>query len=279
VQFKEKFIAYVDILGFKQLVAAVERGERMSLPALVSLTAEKLGRPNARRFFEQYGPRLCPAASYIQKDLDFVVTQVSDCAIFSAEVSPAGGINLIGEVWLAVTELLVQGHLCRGYITRGNICHTEKLLLGTGYQNAFANESGVKAFQRNADERGTPFVEVDATVRDYLANSQDACVRDMFARHVKTDGIATALFPIQQFCSKFAISAGFDAAKQKASNNNLRQTLRRIKGLVREHVDHSNIKAVQKSEHYLNALDVQLEVCDQTDRFIDALSRPFGQPR
>jgi hypothetical protein len=273
MEFKEKFIGFVDILGFKQLVASAESGNGISLPEILELV-EKLGRAGERQRFERHGARMCPAAPFVQRDLDFRATQVSDCVILSAELSPAGGINLIDQAWMAVTELLVRGILCRGYITRGKIYHTDTQFIGSGYQQAYDGEGKVVAFRRNAEERGTPFVEIDNSVRDYLQTCGDPCVKEMFSRLVKDDGTVTALFPFQQFCAKFMITPGFDPVKQKASNQNLRVWLRAMKEKVAKHVDQSNPSAVMKLEHYLTAFDAQLAICDRTDEVIEALARP-----
>jgi hypothetical protein len=279
MEFEDKFIGFIDILGFKQMVAAAERGEGLTLPQILALTA-KLGRVGEREQFEKHGGKMCPQATYLRRDLDFRATQISDCVVISTEISPAGGINLINQAWLAVTELIARGVLCRGYITRGKIYHTESQFIGTGYQKAYhKGENEVKAFSRHADDLGTPFVEIDSEVRDYLAQSPDACVREMFSRLVKDDGTVAALFPFQQFCSKFAITADFDAAMQKKSNDNLRVWLHSLRERILYHLDRNNAKAVMKTEHYIAALDAQFEICDRTDHLIDALGRPFPGPR
>lgn len=274
MDFKEKFIAFVDVLGFKDLVARAERGDGLPLVKILELLP-KLGRAGAREFFEKYGPKTCPAAVRVQRDLDFFATQVSDCVIMSAEISPAGGINLVEQAWGAVTEMLTKGLLCRGYITRGNIYHTREHFVGTGYHKALAGEAAVTAFRKGADERGTPFVEIDASVREYLLATKDRCVVDIFDRLVEHDGTVTAIYPFKQLCAKFAITGDFDAAKQKASNQNLRVWIRQMKDAVGSHVDKSNESAVRKVEHYVAALEKQLVVCDKTDKVIDALIRPF----
>lgn len=274
MEFKEKFIAFVDILGFKALVAATEKGQGMPLAEILEI-AEKLGRAGEREFFEHHGPKMCPAASCVRRDLDFRATQISDCVVLSAEISPAGGINLLSQAWMAVAELLGRGLLCRGYVTRGLIYHTGSQFIGTGYQTAVEGEKLVTAFSRSADDRGTPFVEIDPGVRDYLKQSDDGCVREMFSRLVKDDGTVAALFPFQLFSAKFAIDEHFDPAKQKTSNHNLRVRLGTMKTQMLKYIDRSNPSAIRKSEHYLAALDTQLEVCDRTDRLIEGLSRPF----
>src|SRR6267378_3569937 len=78
-----------------------------------------------------------PFAARVRADLDFRLTQISDCVVVSTEISPAGVINLVNRCWGAVIRLLQNGLMCRGYITRGRIFHTETQVIGTGYQRAY----------------------------------------------------------------------------------------------------------------------------------------------
>jgi len=140
MEFKDKFIAFVDILGFKKLVEAAETGTGMPLSNLLEALKE-FGVPEDRKIYEQYGPRVCPNSPYIHRDLDFRLTQISDCVIISSEVSPAGVINLVGHCWGAVIQVLTKGIMCRGYITRGSVYHTDAQIIGSGYQKAYGKES------------------------------------------------------------------------------------------------------------------------------------------
>jgi hypothetical protein len=156
-EFREKFIGYVDVLGFTNLVKSAEAGTGITLPALLELP-KHLGTAESRERYVEHGPHICPQAPFIQRDLDFEVTQVSDCAVVSAEISPAGAINVVNHCWAAVLELLLSGIMCRGYITRGSIYDTGAQVIGSGYNRAFAMEKhGISAFRREGNERGTPF--------------------------------------------------------------------------------------------------------------------------
>src|SRR5690242_13343286 len=125
--YQDKFIAFVDILGFSELVMKSEAGGDGAPDAkyILDLTG-KLGSAKERDHFAKYGPTHCPCAPYLSKDLDFRVTQISDCVVISAEVSPAGVINLLQHCFGIAIQILQAGHLCRGYITRGSIVHTDK---------------------------------------------------------------------------------------------------------------------------------------------------------
>jgi len=275
--FKDKFVGYVDVLGFKTLVKAAESGNGMSLSRLLELL-KLLGTSDNRHRYVKHGPHLCPRAPFLQHDLDFQVTQVSDCAVVAAEISPSGIINLVNHCWVAVLGLLTHGIMCRGYITRGLVYHTEAQVIGSGYHRAVSMEQGVSAFRRNADERGTPYVEIDEAVCKYVRECTDDCVREMYSRQVETDGSVTVLFPFKRISHKFMLSprSKFDAVKEKRAVQNVRAMLAEVKGRIEEFINRLDPAAVSKAQHYIGALDRQLEVCDRTDDVIDRLTSSLG---
>lgn len=280
--FKEKFIGFVDILGFKKLVEAAERGTGMPLEEILGLVKE-LGVLEDRDQFVKYGPMTCPQSRCVQRDLDFRLTQISDCVVVSAEVSPAGVINLVEHCWGAVIKLLAKGIMCRGYITLGKIYHTDTQVIGTGYQEAYRKESLVTAFRHEADERGTPFVEVDTAVCDYVRDQGDSCVKEMFSRFVKEDGTVTAIFPFQRLQHSFIIGDylghEFDPEEERRSNRNMMSAIENMKEQIMSLVDQSKPDAFNKASHYIAALDAQLGICEETEKMIDMLETPFPRNR
>ncbi|MGB8411828.1 MAG: hypothetical protein WCE23_03285 [Candidatus Binatus sp.] len=272
----DKFVGFVDIMGFKSLVRTAEAGKGLSLEDL-SKAVEALGTEADLQCIKTYGPKICPMAPRVPKDLDFQITRSSDCVIVSAEVSPAGVINLISHCWTAQLELLGMGILCRGYIKRGLIYHTKLHQIGSGLSNAVEREKQVSVFKQNADEQGTPFIEVSPEIVEYVATQGDKCVKEMFSRHVQQDGLLTALFPFKRLNHSFAIPAGhqFDPEKEKKSVDVVRGWIRKMKDAVSKRVDQSDPKAVNKGSHYLRMLDKQLAECDWTEEVIDRLARPL----
>lgn len=277
-EFKGKFIGFVDILGFEKMVKAAEAGKEMSLTELLEILND-LGSAEDQVYFKKYGPTICPQSACVQPDLDFRLTQISDCVVVSSEVSPAGVINLVSHCWGAVMKLLTKGILCRGYITRGTIFHTNAQFIGSGYQKACNQEKhNVTAFKRDGEKSGTPFVEVDPAVCDYVRTYGDSCVKEMFSHYVKEDGVITALFPFQRLAHSFVIAGfgrTFNPEKEKHSNQNMRLMIKNFKERVMAFVDYSNPDAVRKVEHYIAALDAQLEVCKKTDEMIGMLNSSF----
>ncbi len=118
MEFSEKFVAFVDVLGFKGMLEAAETGHDKSLSEILEYLAI-LGTPEDEQNMRRYGPSFCPEIRCNRHNLDFKITQISDCVIVSSELSPKGLINLVGHCWAAITELLTKGIMCRGYITKG----------------------------------------------------------------------------------------------------------------------------------------------------------------
>lgn len=260
------------------MVEASESGAGMPLNKLLEVLKE-LGTPEDRIKFEKNGPITCPNSKYIKRDIDFRLTQISDCVIVFSEVSPAGLINLVNHCWSAVIRLLTKGIMCRGYITRGSVYHTDVQIIGSGYQNAHGKGDQVTAFKLEANERGTPFVEVDPAVCNYVRAHGDSCMKEMFSRYVKEDGTVTALFPFQRLQHSFIIGDWFghtfNPEGERQSNENMRSMIEKMKERIMVFVDQSNHDAVRKAKHYIAALDAQIEVCKKTDEMINTLNSPF----
>ncbi len=275
----EKFIGFVDILGYSALTRVAEAGRGLSLSELQNII-KLLGSSEDRDRYEKRGGATCPGAPHIRKDLDFQISQAWDSVVVSTEISPAGAINLVSHCWGACIMLLTKGVMCRGYIKRGMVYHEGEEVLGSGHVDAVAKEKLVSIFKRDAQEKGTPFIQVDNEVVEYIAGQSDKCVKEMFSRMIVTDGDVTALFPIKRLSHKF-ILAGYgtpplDAEKEKSNNDMVRRNIMRLKDKILCFVDASDSSAVQKSEHYIRALDAQLIVCDETDALIDGWEKRFG---
>lgn len=277
--FKDKFVAFIDVLGFKSMVEAAERGEGRTLLEIEEVLAD-LARRKDKAFYADHGPQICPDASRVADDLDFQISQTSDCTVVSAEVSPAGVVNLVNHCWAIALTLMARGVLVRGYVTRGAIAHDGERFFGSGYHAALAGEPEVSAFAGEG-EKGTPFIAIDPAVRDYVKVEGDDCIGEMFGRYVHSDEVVTAIFPFKRLAHSFMIAGfgapRFDAEREKTGNANLRRSLGAYKARIMEHVNPDNAVAMRKVRHYLAALDAQIEVSRETDSFIDSLSKPIGR--
>ena len=270
VQYPEKFIAFFDVLGWESLVRASEEGRGLSLQELSEILTA-LG----------YGPAICLDAPRIRKDMDFRISSASDSVLISAEVSPAGLINLVSHCWTACFKLLSKGVMCRGYIKRGRIYHTPEQQIGTGLNDVVEWEKHhVSVFKKDAGERGTPFIEVDKEVVQYVAHQPDQCVKEMFSSLVKkAEDDLVAIFPFKRLDPSIffgpRLGQRFNPEREREPINVVRGWIHKMKEQVQRHIDPSDASVLRKGSHYIRMLDDQLVACDQMDDAINLLAQPF----
>ena len=269
--FSDKFVAFVDILGFKSKVESAEQDDGLSLRQALDFTAALENRKHSETI-EGYGPATCPESQHIERDLAYRVTQISDCVVISAEVSPAGAINIIHHTYSAALKLLTKGVMVRGYITRGNIFHEGSKFLGTGYHRALNGEKRVKAFQASPDETGTPFIEIDLEVVEYIKKCDDQCVKTTFEQLTRSEGDVTAIFPFQSF-SRFNDFHG-DFEKSNKNLEVVRSWIHNAREKVESFAPSSDPDAARKAKYYLKLLDDESAKCDEFEEILNLLKEP-----
>lgn len=120
----ERYVAFLDVLGFKALVEEADRHRDQISTILTSLLA-------FREILERYG------ASEVR------YSQFSDSVIISAPRTEAGMTYLFEACVRISTRLLKEGVLVRGGIVRGNVMHTEQVAFGPAIAEAYqADGSG-----------------------------------------------------------------------------------------------------------------------------------------
>src|SRR5262245_56036444 len=121
-QYEDRFVAFVDILGFKGLVARTvqspprvtpdEIEQALAVAPAVDLQGVEIGRLGDL------------------SDLELRRTCFSDCFVMSTEASEAGLVKLLLHL-RAIASRLVRLHvLPRGGVTRGPLYHSEKAIFG-----------------------------------------------------------------------------------------------------------------------------------------------------
>ena len=270
--FRDKFVAFMDILGFSSMVnSAEQRGE----PALLELLdlCSALENQSHRQTVLQYGPVICPESQYTARDLDYEVTRISDSVIVSAEVSPAGAINIVFHLWSVAFNLLSRGVMLRGSITRGSIYHKEKNFLGSGPHEAIDQEKAVRVFQLPDDDTSTPFIEIDTEVVRYIGKTMDPCTTEVFERLTRTEGDVTAIFPFQ-LLSRIAGSGSLDLDKTRNNLKAIRSSICTYKAKLESLSPSFNQESNRKSKYYRKFLDEELAECDQIERDIEMGNQP-----
>ena len=119
--YNEKYVAFIDMLGFKNLVESADASaeQREALAKVIGIFRNTIGA------HETLGTR---------------VTQFSDSLIVSADRTEVGLHALLsGCTWLAI-NLIQYAVLLRGGIAIGGITHETDVLFGIGINRAYAFE-------------------------------------------------------------------------------------------------------------------------------------------
>lgn len=266
MNYEDKFIAFIDILGFKNIVERSEQGGAGAPTVDWILELVKAFGSSHEEDHALSGARVA-AMPDVERDLNFRVTQISDCAVISAELSPGGLTALVHHCYGVAFRLLLLGSLCRGYITHGKIIHTDTQFFGTGYIRAYENERKVSIFHTGKADVGTPFIEVDPLVCRYVADASDDELKAAFQRFTESDGHGIAVTPLSALRAAPDLSIS-DPATFRHQIENL---LNSMSGMI-AHLEHAaasaSVPALSKIEHYRQKL---LEIAELKERQLAAL--------
>lgn len=279
MQIKDKFIAFIDIIGFTAMVEAAEAaGGDLTRPLEL---AAALGSAAQSDKFKSHGPTTCPHSRFLQRDLDFQVTQISDCVVISAEVSPAGISNLTSHCFGIAMSMLSKNALCRGHITRGSIHHENGQFVGSGYVRAYKGEGQVAFRRESVDEGATPFIQIEDPVVNYVRDETDNCVRTMFGRVTDSDGTFTAIYPFKALANipSALITADFDFEK-------FLEDIRRSRGFREANLSElaaaeaaaPSERAKAKVRHYMRGMQMVIDALHRKEAMIQRLQQPMGRP-
>ena len=178
--------------------------------------------------------------------------------------------------------------MCRGYIKRGLIYHTNDYCVGSGLNEVVEGEKNVSIFKTEDDEHGTPFIEIDKNILEYVNDeTSDDGVKKAFSEFTRTKKldvvVVAAIFPFKRFDPGDSIPWGekldSDKAKAHEAIATVRNWMHRVEEMVRRHVDHSDESsrqsALQKERCIIQMLDDQRAVCDRTERAIHEMAESF----
>lgn len=137
MEFEDRAVAFIDVLGFKALVNDAVENEhaKHKLVNLVALLESAIPRLNAG--VDATVPRnLIPRHHYI-----------SDCIILSAPLADSerswyNGVNIVVMRAIQLSHFFLnEGYLIRGGISAGKLWHKESNIIGPAYQEAYSLEA------------------------------------------------------------------------------------------------------------------------------------------
>lgn len=140
--YQDRYVAFIDILGFKNLVAKSEEDPQL-LERLVSALAEL----NDYVGLQQAMDQTKNDTSGFFKGM-FRISTFSDSVLISTNANSLGLMLLLMIVTLISNKLFEQGILSRGGISRGKMIHTENIAIGAGLIKAYQLECTTAIYPR-----------------------------------------------------------------------------------------------------------------------------------
>ena len=274
----DKFIAFFDVLGWKSLVRRTEQNNNGSLTEVVDVLDMIRREVTSRKelLFDD-GSKVCPSALSIKQDIDFCFTMFSDNVVISTEVSPAGLVNLIDCCRAVYFKLIMRkGLMCRGYVDRGPIYHSDDYCVGTGLSDVVSGEKEVSIFQIEDGEVGTPFIEIDRSVIHFIDEAiSDSCVIEVLKDAVKRQEDVAAIFPFKGLDPGKFGSIPLDPPRVRRDANVVRRWIEDANRIMARNVDPNCSNARRKERCLIQILDTQLSVCNQADILFGQMSEVF----
>jgi hypothetical protein len=148
-RFQQRFIAFVDVLGFGSIVKRMSNDDRLFTTVRDALKDVA----QQSRDFQQYRREqrikrkaiLRKGIAPLTGDSNLQMTAFSDCYVIS-EVAPAW--HVVAAVQALGIRFLEEGILTRGGVVHGKAYHNGRVLFGPGIVDAYTLESEVAKYPR-----------------------------------------------------------------------------------------------------------------------------------
>ena len=137
MNYQDRIVCLIDILGFSERIREAVRDGSEDEQKISAVTDALL---RFRAMFDVAKPAERPGT---------VVTQFSDSVVISFDAQTESGVfYAIYDILQAQIDLVSHGFLCRGAITRGKLIHTDELLLGPAFLDAYDLERKAALYPR-----------------------------------------------------------------------------------------------------------------------------------
>lgn len=118
-EYTERYCAFVDILGFKELIGSVERGAMPFTDLRDVLRAVRSAGENCG---------FAPQIGYLAADLRY--QSMSNSIFLSAAKRPVGLLHIFYSLQYLCMTLLSKGYFARGAVVKGRIYHDDNMVFG-----------------------------------------------------------------------------------------------------------------------------------------------------
>ena len=132
--YEDRYCAFVDILGFRQLISEIAEGRIP--PAHLRIVLNHVHNP----------PDIQP--SHWRSLPDFRSQSISDAVALSTAVRPEGIESLFLNISNLAVRLLPYGYFIRGSIVKGKLYHRDNTVFGEALVRAYDFESKIANFPR-----------------------------------------------------------------------------------------------------------------------------------
>jgi hypothetical protein len=137
MNYEDRIVCFLDILGFKAHIAASVKGGNDVSTKIVELS----------KAFESIRTNLDLDNPKVRPNIE--ITQFSDSIVISFLADTESGVfDALYSIMLVQLNLVLHGYLCRGGIARGKLIHTEKSLFGPALVQAYLIESEAALYPR-----------------------------------------------------------------------------------------------------------------------------------
>jgi len=135
VAYEERYCAFVDILGFRELVSTLKTGNHQV--NLMRDLLSKVHRPAQVNAGIRYGT-----------NGNFRVQSISDAVAISTAVNQDGLLHMFYVLEHLILTLLTEGYFTRGAIVKGCLYHDSRMVFGEALVEAYRLESTIVRFPR-----------------------------------------------------------------------------------------------------------------------------------
>lgn len=143
--YEDRFVAFIDILGFKDIIYNIETNlsednpQLRSVKSILNFMSEETKESHYCTdlpIYEEIDGKIYECELGHPR-----LTYISDCIIISADGNLDGFKALSRKIHKIIADLAIDGLFCRGAITKGNIFHHDEILFGSAYFKAYELES------------------------------------------------------------------------------------------------------------------------------------------